>query len=115
MAEEAEQNVRGEINLIFTNDVEIRKLNKTFRRKDKSTDVLSFNIDKPISAELTLGEIYISVNTAVRQARAFKVTLGEELLRLFCHGLLHLLGYDHIKANERLKMEKREKYFLELV
>jgi rRNA maturation RNase YbeY len=61
-----------------------------------------------------LGEIYISLEQARRQAREYKVTLKEELLRLATHGTLHLLGYDHKKKNQaKIMKAKEEKYLYE--
>lgn len=112
MAEESDNKAQGKINLILTTDKNLQKLNKRYRGRDKATDVLSFNLEKlPLPSE-AFGEIYISVETSKRQAIEYGTTWGEEFLRLICHGLLHLLGYDHVKAGERRKMEKREKHFL---
>lgn len=112
MNEEFDNSVRGKINLIFTTDKHIRQLNKDFRSRNKPTDVLSFNFEKPSRENTVFGEIYISVGTARRQALTYGNTLNQEFLRLACHGLLHVLGYDHIKVKDRTKMESREKYFL---
>lgn len=113
--EEAEPGSSCTVNLIITTDRKIKDLNKSFRQKDKATDVLSFNIDSPDNPQGTFGEIYISSATAKKQAIEYKAPLAEELLRLFCHGLLHLFGYDHLKKNDELKMKKREDYFLSKV
>jgi probable rRNA maturation factor len=110
--EEAEPDSSGQVNLIFTDDDRLRELNRQFRSKDKTTDVLSFNIDEPVSPQAVLGELYISVPFARRQAEGYGGTLGEELLRLICHGLLHLFGYDHQMAADTKEMEKRHEYLL---
>lgn len=86
---------QASLNILFTDDAEIRELNREFRGKDKSTDVLSFPSGEKITDQSFLGELVISIPTAKRQAREFEVTLRDELLRLVVHGLLHLLGYDH--------------------
>jgi len=112
MKEVSDKNAQGKINLIFTSDRKIQKLNKCYRRTDQPTDVLSFNLEQPPGRSSIFGEIYISVETSKRQAGEYDTTLNDELLRLFCHGLLHVLGYDHIKAGDRRKMEECEKYFL---
>lgn len=112
MTEEIGRDFPGQVNLILTDDKEIRKLNKRFRKKDKATDVLSFNLEEPVNRSATLGEIFISVETANRQAKDYEALLGDELMRLFCHGLLHLAGYDHVQKKDRVKMEKREQYYL---
>ena len=97
------------VNIIFTDDACLRRLNRRYRRKNKTTDVLSFSSDPDLRI---LGEIYISIDTARRQARAYNGTLGEEVLRLVCHGALHLCGYDHGKKNEARKMELRTEHYL---
>jgi rRNA maturation RNase YbeY len=114
-ANETPKKWRGRTNLIFTTDKRLRELNRKFRAKDKSTDVLSFNIDDPLSHEAVFGEIYISVPTARRQASDYGAPLGEEILRLVCHGFLHLLGYDHYKPSEEKMMKIREDRYLRRV
>jgi len=102
----------GCINLVFTTDRHIRALNKKFRNFDRPTDVLSFGLDDPADPEDTFGEIYVSVPTAKRQTRQYGTTLTDELLRLACHGMLHLFGYDHVKAADAKEMEDREDHIL---
>ncbi len=111
--EEAEPDQNGRVNLILTDDRSIRSLNKRFRGIDKPTDVLSFNIDEPVDHDSVFGEIYVSVDTAVRQAPEYGLSPGQEVLRLLCHGLLHLFGFDHEKSAEAGKMRAREQYYLE--
>lgn len=89
--------------LIFCSDYIIRSLNARYRHIDRATDVLSFVMADPD----LLGEIYISVERAAVQSRRFGSSFGEEILRLFIHGLLHLLGYDHEAENDREKMKKK--------
>ena len=103
---------QGLVNLIFTDDKKMRALNHTHRHKDKPTDVLSFNVDPPESRDAVFGEIYISTQTAARQAADYGGTLAEEYLRLTCHGLLHLFGYDHQKPGETRVMKSRESRYL---
>ena len=102
---------QAELNILFTDDSEIRDLNLKFRGKNKPTDVLSFPSGERISkAGGFIGELVISIPTAKRQANEFGVTLREELLRLIVHGLLHLLGYDHegVSKAEAQKMRRLE-------
>ncbi len=105
----------GHVNLVFTTDARLRQLNRQYRGKDKPTDVLSFNIDEPKSAESVFGEIYISVPIARKQAAGYGAPLSEELLRLACHGFLHLLGYDHHKSADERVMKNREDRYLKQV
>jgi len=104
----------ADVNVVFTTDPVLKNLNRQFRNIDRPTDVLSFNIDESDDAGGTFGEIYISVPTARRQASDYGATLAEELVRLTCHGLLHLFGYDHHKEDEAARMKAREEHFLAL-
>ena len=110
--EEADPDWQSVVNLIFTTDHRIRSLNREFREKDQPTDVLSFNIDSPEDAGNISGEIYISVPTATRQAKSAGHSVLREYLRLSCHGLLHLFGYDHEKHGDAAVMLEREDHFL---
>ena len=91
------------VELLLTDDAAIHELNKTYRDKDKPTDVLSF----PVGDEVSLGQIVISLDTATRQATELGQSLEDELQFLFPHGVLHLLGYDHEEPEEeKLMLEK---------
>jgi len=111
--EETDPGSSRQVNLVFTTNQKIRHLNHDFRKKDKATDVLSFNIDDATDKDGTFGEIYISVETAGKQAKLWRVSLNDELIRLTCHGLLHLLGYDHENKKDEKIMKPREDYYLE--
>ncbi len=97
-----------ELSIALVSDVQIKRLNKLYRNKDKPTDVLSFPIGEKVEDWLILGDIVISVDTAKRQAKELGHSLEEELKRLLVHGLVHLLGYDHELGGEE------EKKFFEL-
>ena len=112
LIDEEEDPPDSTLNIIFVGNSWIRRLNRKFRGIAGTTDVLSFNIDEEPGEDCIVGEIYISTDTAARNARAEKVTFTEEILRLCCHGLLHLLGYDHVKKKDREVMEAREEYYL---
>lgn len=79
-----------ELSIAFVDDESMRKLNRKFRRKNKTTDVLTFPGDAPL-----LGEIVISVDQARRQAADEKHSLAIEVRYLILHGILHAMGYDH--------------------
>ena len=111
-AAEAHRCGHKQINLIFTSDQHIRSLNSRFRNRDQVTDVLSFDLGGEEDSDDVFGEIYISVPTARRQARQLGTTITGEMLRLTCHGLLHLFGYDHRRPTEAAAMKTREDYFL---
>ncbi len=92
-----------EFNVIVVNNAYIRELNKTYRGIDRETDVISFALedDKTFNPEgRILGDIYISIEKAHSQAEEY----GHSFLREFCflgvHGMLHLLGYDHMDKKE---------------
>ena len=109
-----EANLEGkEVELLLTNNDEIRELNKKYRNKDQATDVLSFAFEDAQSADSAqapsemLGQIAISVDRATQQAEEIGQSLEEELKFLFVHGLLHLLGYDHdSQENEKVMLEQ---------
>lgn len=103
----APRTARGSVTVALVTDAQIRRLNRTFRKKDDTTDVLSF----PASAG-DLGDIVIAAGVAKRQAREAGHSLQTELRVLALHGLLHLLGYDHERDNgemERAEQRLRRK------
>lgn len=92
--------------IAFVSDKRIRALNRQFRGIDKATDVLSF----PAEEESNLGDVAISVETAVAQAEANGLSFDDEVAQLILHGLLHLCGYDHATDNgemNRLELKLR--------
>jgi len=84
----------GEVDVLLTSDEEMRRLNRTFRKKNKATDVLSFPAPEEL-AEEHAGDLAISLDTAARQAESFGHSLNDEVKILLLHGLLHLAGMDH--------------------
>jgi len=92
----------AEISLTLLDDDAIRDFNRDYLGQDRTTDVLSFSLgedDRP------LGDVYLGVEEARRQADEHGVTLEEELVRLAVHGTLHVLGYDHPDGAERNESE----------
>jgi len=83
--------LRGEVGILLTSSAAVRRLNRQFRKKDKTTDVLSF----PAPRGKLAGDIAIALPVAAAQARRFGHTLLDEVKLLLLHGLLHLAGYDH--------------------
>ena len=79
------------INIVYVDDKTIHELNKKYLKHDRTTDVISFSLEEGTSH--IDGEIYISIETAVKQAKDYEVSLTNEILRLAVHGTLHLLGY----------------------
>jgi len=85
----------AEVSILFCGDRKMRTLNRRYRRKDRSTDVLAFPADVAAAGGPLLGDIVVSVPYAARQARRRGEPLSREIDRLLVHGFLHLLGYDH--------------------
>lgn len=105
-----EEKLKGNVNVIFCPDQKVRALNREYRKLDRVTDVLSFNWDEPDFA----GEVFIANPQAKRQSKRFNNTYFNELRRLVVHGLLHICGYDHVKAGDRLIMREKENFYLNL-
>jgi probable rRNA maturation factor len=109
----------AELGLTFIGDRRMRRLNHRFRNKDRATDVLAFATREArlphgvdLSARL-LGDVVISVPTAMRQAKEGRRSLDQELVALMIHGILHLCGYDHERSDsEARRMERRERILL---
>ncbi len=103
---------RKEISLVFLTVPEMKKINKTYRQKNRATDVLSFSPTAPES----FGELVFCIDVLKNQAAEQKHTLGHEFLYMLIHGLMHLLKYDHeISEREHITMFKRQdKLFVEL-
>lgn len=112
-----------EISVLLTDNLEIQKLNFKYKNKNKPTDVLSFPTDiygkytKYNSKIVVLGDIVISVERALNQLKEFNsCCIEEELARLVVHSMLHLLGYDHEKSEEDLKiMQKKERIINKII
>ena len=99
--------------IIFVNDEEIHKINKEYRNVDRVTDVISFafedNEEKSYNYVRVLGDIYISIPQMQRQAKDYGHSEKRELSFLTVHGLLHLLGYDHMeKEDEKVMFSLQE-------
>lgn len=111
---------RVEVSVLLTDDKGIAALNKQYRGVDGPTDVLSFaqmegDIEDPGGGgPMVLGDIVISVETALRQARERGAGLGDEIDVLLAHGLLHLLGYDHADPEGERRMFARQESLLGL-
>lgn len=112
-----------DLSVLIVDDRAMRQLNRAWRGHDRTTDVLSFPAQEEIAAAgeadgepggaaRLLGDIAISAPRAAEQARRFGVTRTEELRRLLVHGILHLMGYDHVTAAERREMRAIENRLL---
>ena len=103
-------NKKVTLTLLLSNNQNIKKLNKVFRKKNKSTDILSFPLDKKIkiSKNTYLGDIIISYNYLDKPRSQNLKSFKEKVTKLFIHGFLHLLGFDHKKNKDYSKMLKEE-------
>lgn len=122
----------AEINLLLTDNENIREMNRSFRQIDRATDVLSFPmIDyeipgdfsflencpedyfNPETGELLLGDIVISKEKVLEQAQAYGHSPKREYAFLIAHSMLHLFGYDHMVEEERMEMEQKQREILQ--
>ena len=103
--------------LLLSNNKNIKKLNKVFRKKNKSTDILSFPLDKKIkiSKNTYLGDVIISYNHLDKPRSQDLKSFKEKVTKIFIHGFLHLLGFDHKKNKDYSKMLKEEKIIFKSV
>ena len=104
---------RTEISVTFVEAEEIRELNRDYRDNDKVTDVLSFpqfdDLNEiPDFGEICLGDVVICKDRAQEQAEEFGHSFEREIIYLFTHSILHLLGYDHMEEDEKKEMRERE-------
>lgn len=105
------ENYNNELSLILINNNEIHKMNKEYRSIDRPTDVLSFESDE----EDYIGDIFISIEKVVEQAIEYNHSTNREFAFLLVHGILHLLGYDHmIKEDEEIMFKKQDEIMKEL-
>lgn len=107
------------VNIIIVDNVEIRKINKEYRGIDRETDVISFALeDDDTFIELpirVLGDIYISIDKVKSQAIEYGHSEKREICFLTVHGILHLLGYDHMNPDEeKIMFDKQDKILMEL-
>ena len=110
----------GEVSITLTDNAYIHKLNKQYRGIDRPTDVLSFALNESEEPEIeggmtvnVLGDLIISVERAEEQAADFGHSVRREMAFLTVHGMLHLLGYDHMEDEEREEMEAEQRFVME--
>lgn len=107
-----------ELSCILVDDQKIHEINKEYRNIDRSTDVISFALEDSEQYYVpgmprSIGDIFISVDHAKMQADEYGHSLKREMCFLFTHGLLHLLGFDHMEPDEEAKMIAMQKAILE--
>ncbi len=100
----------GDLNIVLVNDEYLKILHRDYLNDDSYTDVISFNLG---TAKETEAEIYISYDSAQKQASQYQIEIESEIARLIIHGLLHIKGYDDKSADERTRMREMEDHYLE--
>lgn len=110
----------SEVSVTLTNNAYIHTLNKEYRGIDRPTDVLSFALNESDEPKMIdgpeiniLGDLIISVERAEEQAEDYGHSLRREVAFLTVHGMLHLLGYDHLEDNEREEMEAEQRFVMD--
>ena len=98
----------AEVSITLVDDKYIKKVNKKYRGINKPTNVLSFELGDNV----LLGDIFISIDTVSREAKNENISVAEHTAHMVVHGILHLLGYDHINDKDAEKMEKKETIIL---
>tara|TARA_B110001450_G_C17425469_1_gene401654 strand:+ start:42 stop:512 length:471 start_codon:yes stop_codon:yes gene_type:complete len=110
-------NKKVSLTLLLSNNKNMKKLNKNFRKKNKSTDILSFPFSEKvkISKQTYIGDIIISYNFMSQPKSQPLKTFKKKIIKTFIHGFLHLLGFDHIKNKDYIKMLKEEDHIYQSV
>ena len=110
----------GEVSVTLTNNEYIHTLNKQYRGIDRPTDVLSFALNESEEPDVedgpdvnVLGDLVISVERAKEQAADYGHSVKREIAFLTVHGMLHLLGYDHVEEEDRIEMEAEQRFVME--
>lgn len=103
---------QAEVSILLTDDDAVHSLNKEYRGVDKPTNVLSFaaldDEDEPVVDPMLLGDIVVAFETTKREAEEQGRSVSDHLFHLIVHGMLHLIGYDHIKESDAVEMETLE-------
>ena len=105
------------LSILLSDNKRIKKLNKSFRNKDKPTDVLSFPFEKKLNLKKNtyLGDIVISYEFMNKPKNLTSLDFKNKVIKIFIHGFLHLLGHDHVKLKDFKKMSKEEEKIYKLV
>jgi probable rRNA maturation factor len=105
------------LTILLSNNKNIKKINKKFRNKNKATDILSFPNEKKFNKDKSnyLGDMVISYDYINRPKSISSLDFKQKLTKIFIHGFLHLLGFDHVKNKDYIKMLKVEKQIYQSV
>ena len=103
------KNKKTIVTILLSNNLKIKQLNKIFRKKNKVTDILSFPINKKVNNKIFyLGDIIISYEFMNKPKKINFIEFKEKVTKIFIHGFLHLMGYNHRKIKDFEKMNKEE-------
>ncbi len=102
----------GEIVYIFMSDSELIKINNKYLKHDTYTDIITFK--ESVNQKIISGEIFISLERVVDNAKTFSINIENEFSRVLVHGVLHLLGYDDKTDEEKSIMRTKENYYINL-
>lgn len=107
---EKEKKSISELNFIFCSDEYLLEMNVSYLNHDTLTDIITF--DNSDEANKITGDIFISIERVIENAKKFEVVFEDELHRVMVHGVLHLIGYKDKKKEEKEKMRAKENYYL---
>jgi rRNA maturation RNase YbeY len=105
-----EKRILGDINIIFTSDKYLLRINKQYLNHNYFTDIVTFNY---CEKDIINGDIFISIETVKNNSLRFDVNFSVELDRVIIHGILHLIGYDDQNDEEKVIMREKENYYLD--
>ena len=104
-----------ELSISCVSEEESKTLNKKYRGKNKSTNVLSFSLDKNLTKDSLIGDIILCIEIIKKEAKEYSKDFENRLKHMIIHGFLHLLNFNHEAKHERIKMENIEKNIMDTI
>ncbi len=112
------ENTESGVDVVLVDDEFMERLNRKFTKRDGTTDVLSFGMREGNTDPVEypgLGDVYVSLDQAKRQAETYRVAFERQAALLVAHGVLHLLGYDHEERKHADSMKRKERKYLKSI